>query len=411
MSIRVVSLFTGSGGFDFGFEEAGYSISTCIEIDNDCVDTIRSNRKWSVINEDIRLVTADRVTAEAGLRKHDLDVLIGGPPCQPFSKASQWVNGTAPSLSDPRGYLVAEMLRLAEKLLPKVILIENVPGFITSSNGNAMLLLDSLFSSINKRHGTMYSPVWKILDAADFGVPQHRKRVFIVAQRDGKELRFSAPTHGSECNDMLDIAIETTPYITAWDAIGKIPSQKREELIIRGKWGDLLSSIPEGMNYQWHTRKGGGLGLFGYRTRYWAFLLKLAKNRSSWTLPANPGTATGPFHWKNRRLSIEEMAALQTFPTGIKFAGTYRSVQRQIGNAVPSLMSEILARSIGEQFFNLHYSEAPKLLVNRMVDLPPPDPVQPVPDKYHRLIGKHPDHPGNGKGPGAITLKDVAKRI
>src|SRR6185369_15502643 len=104
----------------------------------------------------------------------------------------------------------------------------------------------------------------------------------------------------------------------------------------------LLPSIPEGENYLHHTPRKGGLPLFGWRTRYWSFLLKLAKNQPSWTIQAQPGSAIGPFHWQNRRLAWQEMAALQTFPREFEIASSTVEIQRQIGNAVPSLMAEIL---------------------------------------------------------------------
>ena len=86
-------------------------------------------------------------------------------------------------------------------------------------------------------------------------------------------------------------------------------------LTVGGKWADLLPTIPEGQNYLWHTNRGGGSQLFGWRTRYWSFLLKLAKNLPSWTIQAHPGSSIGPFHWRNRKLSVPEMCRLQTFPT------------------------------------------------------------------------------------------------
>src|SRR5262249_18489369 len=110
-----------------------------------------------------------------------------------------------------------------------------------------------------------------------------------------------------------------------------------------------LPSIPEGENYLWHTARGGGMPLFGWRTRYWSFLLKLAKDRPAWTIQAQPGPATGPFHWTNRRLSSQELCRLQTFPDGLQFDCGRNDVQRMLGNAVPSLVAEVIAREIRGQ--------------------------------------------------------------
>jgi len=189
-------------------------------------------------------------------------------------------------------------------------------------------------------------------------------------------------------------------YVTAWDAIGQSDtSLEDEDLQIKGRWADLVPSIPEGENYLWHTNRKGGLPLFGWRTRFWTFLLKLAKSQPSWTIQAQPGPAIGPFHWENRRLSIREMARLQTFPDGLTFVGGRTSIQRQIGNAVPSLLAEVMAREIRRQFFGESISSPPKLRI-ALVDrpIPAPEPIQDVPEKFLTLIGNHPDHPGEGKG-------------
>ena len=116
--------------------------------------------------------------------------------------------------------------------------------------------------------------------------------------------------------------------------------------------GRSLPSIPEGENYLWHTARGGGIELFGWRRRYWNFLLKLAKDRPSWTIQAQPGPSVGPFHWKNRRLSNRELCRLQTIPDGYSVVGGIRAAHKQIGNAVPSALAEVLALAIREQVFD-----------------------------------------------------------
>src|SRR5205085_2163673 len=106
----------------------------------------------------------------------------------------------------------------------------------------------------------------------------------------------------------------------------KVPKPPRAS----GRWADLLPSIPEGENYQFHTRKGDGVPLFGYRTKFWSFLLKLDRSEPAWTIPAQAGPSTRPFHWNNRPLTIKELARLQTFPTKWRFAGMQRDQIRQI---------------------------------------------------------------------------------
>jgi DNA (cytosine-5)-methyltransferase 1 len=185
--------------------------------------------------------------------------------------------------------------------------------------------------------------------------------------------------------------------VTAWDSIGSIEITQPPQA--RGEWADLLPSIPEGNNYQWHTDHGGGLPLFGYRTKYWSFLLKLAKNRPSWTIPASAGPATGPFHWNNRPLDVSEMAALQTFPSDWHFAGSQRSAAKQVGNATPPLLSEVVGRCLRAALGSRLSAEGFVHAVERSDSIPQPEPTFSVPDKYLHLVGEHPDHPGEGLGP------------
>src|SRR5207253_4163056 len=134
------------------------------------------------------------------------------------------------------------------------------------------------------------------------------------------------PTHGSVANDQ-----KLVPYRTTWDAIGDLRVIPEPSLAVNGLWGDLLPSIPEGQNYLWHTPRGGGMPLFGWRTRYWSFLLKLSKRLPSWTVQAQPGSAIGPFHWRNRKLTFEEMCRLQTFPDGLRIEVGRTEMQRMLG--------------------------------------------------------------------------------
>jgi len=168
----------------------------------------------------------------------------------------------------------------------------------------------------------------------------------------------------------------------------------------------LLPSIPEGENYLWHTDRGGGLPLFGWRRRFWSFLLKLAKAKPSWTVQAQPGPAVGPFHWRNRRLSARELCRLQTVPDAYEVVGDLRAAQRQLGNAVPSALAEVLARAIRTQILGDDVTTAATLLPGLRRPIPEPEPARPVPRKYHALIGDHEPHPGNGKGYAAARWSD-----
>jgi DNA (cytosine-5)-methyltransferase 1 len=196
------------------------------------------------------------------------------------------------------------------------------------------------------------------------------------------------------------------PFLTAWDAIGDLEHTSDPTLRVTGKWADLLPSIPEGSNYLWHTARGGGEPLFGWRTRYWTFLLKLAKDKPAWTLQAQPGPAVGPFHWRNRRLSLKELSRLQTLPIDYILKCNIRVAQRLLGNAVPSALAEKLGYEIRRQFFGDSVPEALSLIPERRDGLPPAIPQTPVPEKYRVLAGDHADHPGTGLGPRALS-RDV----
>src|SRR6185436_5258983 len=238
---------------------------------------------------------------------------IAGPPCQPFSKSGYWARGDSRRLGDPRAHTLEEFLRVLDEARPRTFLLENVRGIAYSLRDEGYRYLLDEIRRINKRRGTKYDPTPSFLNAASYGVPQLRERFFLVGARDGRRFRFPVPTHAhGGANGLL-------PFRTAWDAIGDLENAIPfgDSVAAEGKWAGLLPSIPEGENYLWHTDRGGGLPLFGWRTRFWSFLLKLAKNRPSWTIQAQPGPAVGPFHWKNRRLTVRELCRIQTFPDDV----------------------------------------------------------------------------------------------
>ncbi|EPJ9566272.1 DNA cytosine methyltransferase [Pseudomonas aeruginosa] len=390
----VLSLFTGVGGLDYGFEAAGFNTRVAVEWDHQCCESLRTSRDWPVIEGDLLETPTQEILKKGGLQAGSVDMLIGGPPCQPFSKSGWWKSGDSLRLDDPRASTLSGYLRVLEDARPHAFLLENVEGLAFGGKDEGLKLLLAAIQRINKVTKTNYSPVVITLNAADFGVPQTRTRVFIIGSRDGKKFVPPTPTH----HDPEIPSQAKEPWMTAWDAIGELKGSEEENLQLTGKWADLLPSIPEGMNYLWHTERMGGEPLFGWRRRYWNFLLKLAKNRPAWTIQAQPGPATGPFHWKNRRLSGDELARLQTFPRDLKITGSRIEVQRQIGNAVPSLLAEVLAREIRHQFFDDPLASPLTLKVNRSKKCPSPEPVCAVPAKYLTLAGDHIAHPGTGKG-------------
>ena len=406
--LNAISLYTGVGGLDFGFEAAGFRTAAAVEVNPIACRTIRRNRPdWNLIEGDIHAISSEEILDVAGLHTGEADVLIGGPPCQPFSKSSYWVNGDALRLDDPRADTLTAYLRVLREARPKAFLLENVYGLVYKSKDEGLRHLLEGIARINQEAGTDYQVRWKMLNAAHFGVPQTRERVFLIGSREGAHFDFPLPTHGTNNMGLSD----QEPYRTVWDALADLPVVPDEPpLEVGGKWGALLPSIPEGQNYLWHTNRGGGLRLFGWRTRYWSFLLKLAKNQPSWTIQAQPGSAIGPFHWHSRKLTSLEMCRLQTFPDDLTFDCGRTDVQKMLGNAVPSLLAEVLAREIRCQLLGDERELAPlKLTPPVRYPTPGPEAVVSAPTRYRNLIGDHPDHPGKGRLSGA-TEKEASCR-
>jgi DNA (cytosine-5)-methyltransferase 1 len=395
----VLSLFTGAGGLDLGLEKAGFRTCLCVENDPRAHATLRLNRPQWVLAEpsDALRVAQDpgATLRAANLRRGEITLLAGGPPCQPFSKAGNWTAKGPARMRDPRSQTIGAYLKILEHICPEVLLFENVAGFTFKGQHQGYRSLVRGIREINRIRGTQYDPQLIKLNAAEYGVPQLRERVFVVAHRYGRMLVIPDPTHGPKSENSI-------PYRNAWDAIGDLDSPAwPEELALKGKWAALLPSIPEGQNYLWHTPGKLGKPLFGWRTRYWSFLLKLSKRAPAWTIPASPGPATGPFHWRNRLLSTEEMCRLQTFPREYRIDVPRRLAQQQIGNAVPCALGELLGREIRRQLLGVTDSFRELSLVPAARNSrPKPERPRRVPTAFLSLTGHHRAHPGTGKGPG-----------
>jgi DNA (cytosine-5)-methyltransferase 1 len=405
MRPRVISLFSGAGGIDYGLEAAGFHTAVALEMNHDCCATLaRSRPRWRVIEDDIMNVSSEKLLDVAGLRAGEAELLVGGPPCQPFSKAGYWSRGDSLRLDDPRANTLSAYMRVVEDTLPAVFLLENVEGLAYQGKDEGLTFLLDRLAKINKRTKSRYSPVIAKLNFAQFGVPQLRERVLVIAARDGAAFQFPAPTHGEQPEGGMLPGFGLQPFRTAWDALADVRPAADEDLAVRGKWASLLPSIPEGSNYLHHTDRGEGLPMFGWRRRFWTFLLKLAKARPSWTLQAQPGPAVGPFHWESRRLSMRELCRIQTFPDDVFITGGRGAVQKQVGNAVPSLMAEVLGRAIRTQLLGMGPLRKPlQLLPPDRGPAPPPEPVADVPRAFRALAGEHTAHPGTGKGYGAVA--------
>lgn len=395
---------------DYGFEAAGFDTRVAVEMDADCCRTLRQNRRWPVLEADIFTLSPQSIMAAGNLKRREAALLIGGPPCQPFSKSGYWAKGDSARLNDPRANTLAAYLDVLEAALPVAFVLENVSGLAFTGKDEGLQLLLGQVQALNRRTGCNYQPSWRILRAAEYGVPQLRERLFLVAARDGAAFAFPEPAFRAADDAEPTLAgVDLPPYRTCWDAFGDlVAAESGDDLATRGKWADLLPSVPEGHNYLWHTERGGGEPLFGWRRRYWNFLLKVAKDKPSWTIQAQPGPSTGPFHWSSRRLSRRELCRLQTFPDDVTITGTYQEAHRQIGNAVPSLLAEVVGREIRRQYFKRRVTtKLPRLLPPERPHRPGPERVAPVPKTYLKLRDTETEHPGTGLGRGALARAEL----
>lgn len=395
----VLSAFSGAGGLDLGLQEAGFATVGCIEWDAFARETLQSNRpSWQLLEpSDVNLAAETIRPRDLGLRRRQLDLLAGGPPCQPFSKAAQWAPSGRMGMLDTRAKAIHGFLKIADIFLPKAILLENVVGFLKGTV-SARNEIEEGLRQINLANGTAYRLDTAVLDAADFGVPQHRLRAIAIARRDGEEFHFPAPTHAKS-------------PLTAWDALADLPKVSWKPS--PGTWTELLPAVPEGGNYLYLTARGEGAELFGWRSRYWSFLLKLARYRPSWTLPASPGPNTGPFHWDNRPLTIRERLRLQGFPDSWHMNSSANQQIKMTGNATPPPLAEIMGREIVRQLnlgdphqrTELLRSE-PSLLRRHRSDCPAAISPAPIPNHFEHLTGPKPAHRGTGLGPSPRPSRD-----
>lgn len=342
--LPAISLFSGAGGLDLGVEAAGYRIRVSTDYDRDSCESLRQNFPHAkVIHGDIRRVTTEEMLAAARLRPGEAELLVGGPPCTPFSKSGNWLEYKRAG-RDPEASLLDHYLRVLDEARPRSFLLENVFG-LAYKNHNAAWFEKLL---VTCRH-LGYHVAERVLLAADYGVPQRRQRLFIIGSLDG-EPWFPEPTHSGphETRKAWDTSLR--PHVTTVEAIGDLAERNdlaEVEEIVNGQYGHLLPEIPPGDNYLYFTAKRGHpRPLFEWRSRFWSFLLKLDPHQPSPTIQAQPGPYVGPFHWNNRRLRRAEIKRLQTFPDDYVIVGSRRSAQRQIGNAVPPRLAQAVAATL-----------------------------------------------------------------
>ncbi|MGA5464450.1 DNA cytosine methyltransferase [Mycobacterium sp. NPDC050041] len=374
--LPVISLFSGAGGLDLAVERADAQplsptdpgsgllrVGVATDYNADALDTLRANVSGAfTLAGDIRQLSTAQILAAAGLQRGEPVLLVGGPPCTPFSKSGFWLEEKRES-RDPNASLLDEYVRVVRESRPEAFVLENVQGLTYRTH---RVQFDRLLRGLGELG---YAPQWKVLLAADYGVPQLRRRVFVVGRRDGEVFRFPEATHSGWSERDRHIDKSKIPYVTARQAFRRLPRlvSITDDEIVDGEYGELAAEVPPGQNYLWHTERYGGRNHFEWRSRYWTFLLRLDPDRPSTTLQAQPGPWVGPFHWANvrtsdgterpRRLRTNELLRLMTFPDDFVIIGTRAEVQRQLGNAVPVELGKVVIRALMEQLGYLYAVE------------------------------------------------------
>jgi len=365
--LPVISLFSGAGGLDLAVERVAdaphtapdeptpgpYRVAVATDYAPQALDTLALNMpETATLPGDIRETPTSELLRLGSMSEGDAGLVVGGPPCTPFSKSGFWLAEKRES-RDPNASLLEEYVRVVAQSRPEAFVLENVQALTYKTHQEHFRQLLSALTELG------YNPQWKVLLAADYGVPQLRKRVFIVGRRDGKKFEFPEPTHAGPSETSRNWDRSKPLHVSAGEAFKGLTTLPEPRELVEGKYGELAAEIPGGQNYLWHTERYGGRNEFKWRSRYWTFLLRLAADKPSSTLQAQPGPYVGPFHWENlpnedgemraRRLRLPELLRLMTFPDNFRLMGTRADIQRQLGNAVPMELGKAVLRALSLQ--------------------------------------------------------------
>ena len=304
--MKIVSLFSGAGGLDLGFQMAGHEIIWANDFFEDAVETYRHNLGEHILCADIHDVSVDDIP--------DCDIVIGGFPCQGFSVAN-----TKRHVGDERNELYKQLIRVIKSKSPKFFLAENVKGLTSLAKGEVFKMILNDFSSIG------YQVQYKIMNAADYGVPQNRLRVVIVGVRNDIHWKYNypEPTHDKDGNHGLH------RWISVSEGLADIPNP------------DEPNDLP---NHTYSKYKLNINGYLGHRL--------LDPDKPAPTVTARGDNRGGvvilPHPNGKRRMSCRELASVQSFPLNYDFQGNRSSIYRQIGNAVPPLLGYAVANEFNK---------------------------------------------------------------
>jgi DNA (cytosine-5)-methyltransferase 1 len=319
-----VEVCAGCGGLSSGFIEAGWTPLIINEVDKVCCQTLRRNHPEHA--ENVRECGMEKLS----LRGLDVDLLMGGVPCQAFSQA-----GERKGMEDPRGRLILDFNRLLLECEPKAFLVENVRGLVTHDRGRTLETILGLLSNDGK-----YRVRHRVLNAFDYGVPQKRERLILVGTRSDADGEYEFPDPSPRKKVLRDVLPGAPPS----EGIQYSESKRRiMELVPEGGcWVDLPEDVKK--SYMGNALKSGG-GMRGFARR-------LSMDGPSLTLLTSPSQKqTDRCHpTETRPLTVREYARVQTFPDHYEFCGTVSQKYRQIGNAVPVEMARHLAISLERAF-------------------------------------------------------------
>jgi len=352
--MRAIDLFAGAGGMSIGAQLSGISVTHSVELDPNASATYRHNHPESIaLTQDIRTVTAD--TFASGHHHDDIDVVFGGPPCQGFSTSNQKTRTAA----NPVNWLFKEYVRLVDEIRPSWVVFENVKGLVETEGGYFYREVKDSFTRLG------YTVTSFILNAADFGVPQKRERLFVIGSRNGQILPVP-PKHRGKKVTVRD-AISDLPSLEIGASVDFLPyasrpasafaERARNDLCKCGNNFVTRNSSTVAARYA-HVPQGGN----------WADIpASLMKNYTDRNRchtgiyhrlrEDSPSVVVGNFRknmlihpWENRGLSVREAARLQSFPDSYYFCGSIGFQQQQVGNAVPPL----LAKALFAQIMSIH---------------------------------------------------------
>lgn len=380
-----IDLFAGAGGLSKGFQMAGFDIGCGVDLDADSMESYQKNLGAPGLVRDVMTVSGQDILAATGGRRPQ--VVLGGPSCQGFSTSGGLSKGGGRDLYDPRNSLYREYVRLVSDLQPDWVVLENVPGLLLYHHGQVAMELLAMLAEIG------YQAVPRILLAADFGVPQLRRRLIVIACRGGSEIPFPIPDFGdptrwtnfalpfAHLSSVCESGKPKQPHRTLSEAIGDLPPLRMGEQPTDARY----ATRAKGAFQRWARKGGRGLA------QHWAFkvgdsdmaairhlqpgenwralppeilparfkrirpydattvLRRLRWDEPSYTITTKFNEATtGSFihPLDDRTLSIREAARLQSFPDSFTFSGSPHSIRRQIGNAVPPLLAQEIATTL-----------------------------------------------------------------